>query len=201
MLKKSIKVFMILSVMIIMQPTTQEVLANEDILKYDYSILEIQDPLKDIPRIEEPEILEEEENIELFFEDDSYYSFTIQQVLELYPMFDASLIKSIIYHESRFNENSYNGIAVGLMQVHEYWQTGRANNLGVYNLYDPYGNILTGVDILFDYYSGSGNDIEFALMQYNGGYGYAQNLRNQGLTSEYASSVLARAEYYRTGGI
>lgn len=113
---------------------------------------------------------------------------------------DPYLIKSIIFHESSFNETSSNGYCFGLMQIYEEAQINRIKKLGVTNLFDPKQNILVGVDIFYDYYIGSGNNTVFALMQYNGGYEYAANLYNKGIISEYANSVIIKAEYYRNGG-
>lgn len=77
-----------------------------------------------------------------------------------------SLIHQVIWYESRYDVRATNGRCVGLMQLHTYWQAKRAKRLGVTDLYDPYGNILVGVD----YLSGllSAYDEETALKIYRG---------------------------------
>lgn len=81
---------------------------------------------------------------------------------------DSSLIKAIIYAESRFspNDTSSKG-AQGLMQL----MPDTAKQLGVTDAYDPAQNIEGGTKFmayLLDYYDG---DVPLALAGYNAGPG------------------------------
>lgn len=59
------------------------------------------------------------------------------------------LIMALIKTESNYEIDAYSGSSCGLMQVNKC-NTEYAKNLGVYNLYDPQGNILVGINILSD---------------------------------------------------
>lgn len=124
---------------------------------------------------------------------DSY----VEEVCAKYKM-DPALIKSIIYQESRFNPSARNRNCLGLMQVSTRWHADRAARLGVTNFHDPYGNILLGVDYLSEL-THKYKDMRLVLMIYNMGYKDTLKLYKQGKISNYAKSVLARAEEYRKG--
>lgn len=106
---------------------------------------------------------------------------------------DPNLVKSIIFYESTYNPFAKNGQCVGLMQINTFYHSRRARDLGISDLYSPYGNILVGVDylnLLFKVYK----DPALVLMVYNMGDKAAVNLYNKGIISEYATKVLARSE-------
>lgn len=128
-----------------------------------------------------------------------YISFA-QEICELYDNVEPELVMSVIEHESMYDPSAKNGEHIGLMQNSIKWQSGRAESLGVEDLWDPYGNILTGVDLLSelieDYADG---DIGYALMLYNMNWSTAKSLREQGKLSNYAMSVLGRAEELKEG--
>lgn len=116
-----------------------------------------------------------------------YDSYVYEITSTRYPSLDPQLVRAIIYHESRYNSESINSktSATGLMQLSPKWQTARAKALGVNDLSDPYGNILTGCDFLnelFERYS-----FNYALNIYAGGYCYAE--QNKGRTSNYVLAV------------
>lgn len=126
--------------------------------------------------------LSEEEKIDMY----------VDYICEGYPV-DPNLVKSIIFYESTYNSFARNGQCVGLMQINTYYHSRRAKELGISDLYSPYGNILVGVDylsVLFKIYK----DPALVLMVYNMGDEAAINLYNKGVISEYASKVLKRAE-------
>lgn len=103
------------------------------------------------------------------------------------------LIISVIERESRFIPDVSNGNHVGLMQVSTYWHKDRASSLGVTDLYDPYGNILTGVDYFSDLINNYANgDVGYALMLYSMDNTQARKMHKNGQLSGYAKSVLAR---------
>lgn len=137
----------------------------------------------------EKKVLTQEEQIDLYVED----------ICEDYGV-DPYIVKSIIWHESRYNPNAANGNCVGLMQISTYWNAKRANELGVIDFYDPYSNILIGVDIISDMLNNN-NDIKLTLMLYNMDHDTAYSWYSQGKISDYALSVLDRAESLRRGVI
>lgn len=104
-----------------------------------------------------------------------------------YPDVDPNYVYAIISHESRFQSDAVNkktGV-VGLMQINPKWHSKRANDLGVMDLKDPYGNILVGCDILHEV--SQGKSFEYALNFFAGGYPYAN--RYQSKTSPYIASL------------
>lgn len=109
------------------------------------------------------------------------------------------LIQAIIERESRWNPEAVNGDCIGLMQISERWHRERMERLGVTDLFDPYDNILVGVDYmaeLFEKYEDPG----MALMVFNGD-SRAKDLQATGNLSEYAEWILTRsAELEREHG-
>lgn len=100
------------------------------------------------------------------------------------------LALAVIWRESRFqNIVGDNGASAGYMQVQPRWHSDRMERLGVSDLSDPYGNFLVGCDYLAEMI-GQGRGIEWALMAYNGGPTYANNMARAGKISQYATSVL-----------
>lgn len=90
-----------------------------------------------------------------------------------YPDIHPEYVCAIMYHESRFDPtvtNSKTGVK-GLCQINPKWHTARAANLGVTDLYDPWGNILVCYDILNELAQSKG--IRYAINFYAGGYPYA----------------------------
>lgn len=111
---------------------------------------------------------------------------------------EPGLIKSIIYQESRYNPNVRNGYCVGLMQVSTYWHNSRASKLGITDFYDPYNNILLGVDYLSELFH-KYKDKRLALMLYSMDNNVAFRMYNRGEISDYVKTVLEMAEKYKKG--
>jgi soluble lytic murein transglycosylase-like protein len=111
---------------------------------------------------------------------------------------DPYLIKSIIHQESRYNPNARNGKCLGLMQMSTRWHSNRAAKLGVTNFHDPYGNILLGADYLSELFK-KYKDPRLVLMLYNMDNKTALKLYKEGKISNYAKTVLKRAEEYKKG--
>lgn len=83
---------------------------------------------------------------------------------------------------------------IGLMQVKEKFATERMERLGVTDLYDPYSNILVGVDILSEL-AKRHYDVPLVLMAYNEGeYSGVIEQAESGEYSNYAKKIMARAE-------
>lgn len=141
------------------------------------------------------EIVEEEINEQTINE-------YVDDICILYDNVEPELVKSIIWHESRYNPKAvnYDGSCVGLMQISTFWHKSRAFELGVQDFFDPEGNILLGIDYLselFNHYK----DPVLVLMLYNMEHDTAFKLYNEGKISNYASSVLERAEMLKNGGV
>lgn len=118
-------------------------------------------------------------------------SYTVD-ICENYSNVSPLLVQSIIWHESTYRPNVSNGNCVGLMQVSTYWHADRATKLGVTDFYDPYSNILVGVDYLSSLIK-SYNDIYVALMVYNGDAN-VNKYYTEGYISSYARSVVSRQQ-------
>lgn len=117
----------------------------------------------------------------------------VEEVCAIYTNIEPALVKSVIWHESRYKPNTTGTSGdLGLMQVITKWHKARMKRLGVTNLYDPYGNILVGVDYLSEIQNNT-NDISLTLMTYNMGSTRAKKLHSQGIISKYALSVMDRA--------
>lgn len=133
---------------------------------------------------EEPEPLE---GPELY---DSY----VYEICENYPNVNPETIRALIYVESRYDPTATSSKnCVGLMQLNPKWQTERARSLGVEDLYDPYGNILTGVDLFNDLLTNyADGDEVYAIMMYNMGHVGARKPYQNGIISNFALNVLER---------
>ena len=141
------------------------------------------------PKVEKVKVQKKKEPIVTDAIIDSY----VNDICSMYPTIAPSLVKSVIWHESRYNPNATGTSGdLGLMQVITKWHKPRMAKLGVSNLYDPYGNILVGVDYLAEIQK-STNDISLTLMTYNMGSKKAKSLHSQGTISKYALSVIERA--------
>lgn len=105
---------------------------------------------------------------------------------------DPAVVIAMIECESGYNAWAVgdDGDSVGLMQIQSRWHQARMDKLGCTNLFDPMQNVKVGIDYLaemLDWYDG---DIAKALTAYNRG-------SYSGYISEYATSVLAKAEVIR----
>lgn len=130
------------------------------------------------------------------------FCYYVDDICSNYPNVDPAIVKAIIWKESRFNPNckSDGGYSIGLMQVSTKWHMDRAYSLGVEDLYDPYGNILVGVDYLNDLLEYN-KDLGLSLMLYNMNHNDAYRLYKSGRLSSYATSVMEKSEEYRNGGV
>lgn len=107
-----------------------------------------------------------------------YSSYVDEITSVIYPDIPAEYVKAIIWHESRYQPDKTNnktGVK-GLMQISPKWHTKRAESLGVTNLFDPYGNILVGCDILHELTQQ--HDFNYALNFFAGGYPYADRYKS-----------------------
>ena len=104
------------------------------------------------------------------------------------------IVLGMIEKESTFGPNVIgdNGEAFGLMQVQPKWHQERMGRLGVTDILDPYQNVLVGVDYFAEMLSYD-RGIAWALMAYNGGATYANELIDEGAISSYVTDVLDNA--------
>ena len=100
------------------------------------------------------------------------------------------LALAVIKQETDFrNISGDGGDSVGYMQIQPRWHGDRMERLGVTDLTDPYGNFLVGCDYLAEMV-GKGRGVAWALMAYNGGATYANDMARAEKTSQYAMDVL-----------
>ena len=130
------------------------------------------------------------------------YTNYIYDICERYPSVAPELVMSVVYHESRWDPSAknYNGSCVGLMQLATKWHSSRAYRLtGSTNLFDPYTNLATGIDLLNDLISEHGADnLDLVLMRYNGSSD-AYSRHASGNPTKYATSVLNYMEVLKSG--
>lgn len=108
---------------------------------------------------------------------------------------DPAIVIGIIERESDFRPKLMGdgGKSYGLMQVMKKWHVSRMKKLGVTNLKDPYQNVLVGIDYL-DELIDRDRGVEWALMAYNGGPGYANKKAAAGIVTKYAKGVMGYAQ-------
>lgn len=105
----------------------------------------------------------------------------------------AELLMAIVETESRGVPDAENAGCKGLIQVSERWHRDRMARLRVTDLLDTEQNIHVGTDYLAELFN-KYEDVGFVLMIYNMGYEKANNYYSQGIISEYAQNVTARAD-------
>lgn len=115
---------------------------------------------------------------------------------------DPNIVAAIVWVESRGvpTVTSSDGGYLGLMQVGPKWHRARMDRLGVTDLYDPYSNVLVGVDYLSEIY-GRCHDWTLTVMSYNLGESGARSVYNSGQVTTYARRVLEKSAEFQQGGI
>ena len=112
---------------------------------------------------------------------------------------DYYTVLALIERESgyRYDATGDRGRSKGLMQIQEKWHRNRMTELGVTDLYNPYGNMKVGVDFLKemqDKYLDKGG-AHRVLMAYNMGASGAKKLWEDGTYSTaYSREILQRAQ-------
>lgn len=116
-----------------------------------------------------------------------------QYIVEVAEQYEISpeVVMSIVEAESSYQIDAENGDCKGLMQVSEKWHADRMDKLGVTDLYDPYSNILVGVDYLAEL--SEDYEVGLALMLYNMKRSTAFEIYEKGELSSYATSILERS--------
>lgn len=104
------------------------------------------------------------------------------------------LIYAIIYQESRYDINAFNGVDYGLMQINEYNHDWLSETLGIDDFMDAEQNIRAGLHI-FSYLYHKYDNVEMALMAYNMGEGGASKYWKQDIyRSNYSKGVMEQWE-------
>lgn len=116
------------------------------------------------------------------------YRFYISQIHEqYYPDVDPYIALAVLEIESNYIPNLESSAgAVGLMQWIPKWHAWRMEKFYLNDMWDPYTNIIVGMDYLNDLYLSTGSWRE-ALYGYND-------------STAYVNVVLAKADLFREGG-
>ena len=122
------------------------------------------------------------------------YQDYVEQICSAYGIMP-ELVVAIMETESGGVRTAYNGSygCVGLMQINESVHRGRMAKLGVEDLYDPYSNILVGVDLLSELLENDDQNVYLALAHYHGERD-ANSRTNSGNYSSYVKNIIARTQ-------
>lgn len=118
------------------------------------------------------------------------YQGYIEEISEQYNVCP-ELIMAIVETESSGKPDAKNGDCKGLMQVSERWHKDRMERLGVTDLYDPYSNILVGVDYFMEL-AERYEDLPLVLMIYNGSSDAFERSESCNYT-DYANKIMNRS--------
>lgn len=107
---------------------------------------------------------------------------------------EPELVLAVIGQESNYDASAIgdDGESFGLMQVQPAQHPEKMEKLGIEDIMDPYENVEIGIAILAEHLKTGST--RWALMAYNGGVQYANEMTYMGRTSEYAESVMCLAE-------
>lgn len=105
------------------------------------------------------------------------YLSTIDYISEMYyPELDIAIVQAVMEIESNYDPNAGNPSgAIGLMQIIPKWHRHRAEKYGLHDLWDPYTNVLVGMDLLNESYQKYG-DYRQALYVYNHSWSYVDHV-------------------------
>lgn len=147
--------------------------------------VEVVEPVETVDITEPPAIQESEKTdpgaseapLQPVIEETRYFDVPLSEDLQDYIFalcenreIDPAIVIAMIRHESNYDPMDIGdgGNSYGLMQVQPRWHSDRMEKLGVSDLFDPYQNVLVGVDYL-DEMLDEGEGMEWALRAYNGG--------------------------------
>ena len=122
----------------------------------------------------------------------------VEDICMQYTNVDPYIVRSIIFYESSYDPYTTTGDCLGLMQVSQKWHRERMEKLDAYNLYDPYSNILLGVDYISEL-TDKYESLELVLMLYNMKHETAFRLYNDGIVSKYAQNVIEMSNDLKAG--
>lgn len=124
----------------------------------------------------------------------------IYDICKDYPNVDPAMIEAIVWEESRYisNVTGGGGAWIGLMQIAPKWHHDRMARLGVTDLFDPYSNLLVGIDYISELIE-TYHDKALALMVYNGSSDAYSRFQSGQLTN-YAAHILSNTQVLNNGG-
>lgn len=133
----------------------------------------------------------------IYLTDDELWAITTKAG-DLYDL-SASLLFALVESESSKNVYAENGSHKGLCQISTKWHKDRMEELGVEDVYDPYGNVLTCADYLTELLEIAKKrkcklPTEYALMRYNMATTTANEMYANGEISKYAKRIVSRAQ-------
>lgn len=101
---------------------------------------------------------------------------------------DPSIVFAMAWIESTYNPDNVgdSGASLGLLQIQPRWHSARMEKLGCSDLFDPYQNVIVGVDYLSELLANYG-DMGAALTAYNRGH-------YNGTVTDYAWAVMNKAD-------
>lgn len=109
---------------------------------------------------------------------------------------DYYIAVAMIERESgyRWDATSSDGTTKGYMQIYDKWHTARMQAEGVEDIYNPYGNIRVGLNLLQELIGKYGDNYHRVLMSYNMGETGCKNANERGVYStDYSRGILQRA--------
>lgn len=113
---------------------------------------------------------------------------------------ESELVFAMIWRESRFQADTVgdNGDSIGLMQIQPKWHTPRMEKVGAKDLFNPYDNVLVGIDLIAEKLRNY-ETVGEALTAYNAGDTGARNYYfSKGMKmNKYAEQVIEKAEEYK----
>lgn len=123
-------------------------------------------------------------------EDLQYFLYQLSERYSI-PM---ELILAVIGQESNYDPSKIgdNGNSYGLMQIQPKWHEERMAKYNVSDLLNPWENCLIGVDYLAECIDRFG--VEYGLIAYNAGPDDAVAMKQIGVITEYAESVMVLAD-------
>jgi hypothetical protein len=110
---------------------------------------------------------------------------------------DYYTVVAMIERESgyKWDATSADGTTKGYMQISDKWHKDRMQAEGVDDIYNPYGNIRVGLNLLQELVGKYGEDYHRVLMSYNMGEAGCKNANNKGIYSTaYSRGILQRAQ-------
>lgn len=122
-----------------------------------------------VRNIEEPTIeVTLEQTVEPLTGKDLYISYIKEIIDEYYSVVDPYIVLAVMETESNYQPNVKSSAgAVGLMQVIPKYHQWRIEKYGLVDIWDPYANILCGIDLLNELYFTYNGDWSKALFGYN----------------------------------
>lgn len=100
-----------------------------------------------------------------------------------------TLLQAIIWYESTNYQYAENRGCYGYMQVSPKWHYNKMQYHQIEDIFDQYGNILLGTEVLAEYLEKTGGNLPLALMYYNGD-SRASYLNSIGEMSSYARKII-----------